>query len=56
VACITLLDESQVGLKADSRECVQQHVVCAQGHRDALHRYQGQRRSAGLVIEAAGSP
>ena len=56
VACIMFIDESQAELKADSRECVQQHVVCAQGRRDALSRYQGQRRSTGLVIEAAGLP
>lgn len=51
-----LIGKSQAELKADSRECVQQHIVCAQGRRAALSRYQGQRRSAGLVIEAAGLP
>ena len=51
-----LLVKMQAELEADSRECVQQHVVCAQEHCDALSRYQGPRRSAGLVIEAAGSP
>lgn len=51
-----LLDESQVELEADTCECVQQHVVSSQGHRDAVSRYQGQRQSAGLVIVAAGLP